>query len=274
MMNLTSFKTILAGGSLIVALAFSGTAFAARSNARLISLSEAEKPDISDPLEGSADQIAELKKLQPIVENLESAIEAHNILNRLRGFRDNQRAYNDMVRLHNKSIEVLKQSEQCTINYLGRYFENPIKLWSGLDLRSHPQDHEQRGGLSAWAINSFEVAKSGQLSPITGDDINSIGVISIDDDLSRERTQDEIMAESGTRKMSDDAQIIEDKKKASVDLIQSRDGVFFKEPSKQEEYERDARKTNLIPSDIGASASLMLAQTPQKWGTLKKKFPI
>lgn len=243
-------------------------------NKRLISLGEPENPGFTDPLEDSSESIAELDKLQPIVEHLEKAIEVHNIMNRLRGYRDTVRAYNDMKRLHEKSIEVLQQSEQCVIGYLGRYFNDPVKVWSGVDMSEIPQKHEMRTGLSAWAINAFEVAKSAQLSPISGDDVNSIGLITIDENLSRERTDEEIAAEYGAAERQDDLNIVEDKKAEMADLTKSRDGIFFKEPSKQEEYEKDSRKIDLLPSDIGAEASLMLAEDPEKWGSMKKKFPV
>lgn len=246
---------------------------AGRNNQSLISLEEAQKPEIADPLADADYQIKELDKLTPIVENLVSAIAAHNIMNSLRGYRDSLKTYHDMIRLHDKSVEVLMQSEQCTIDYLGRYFNDPVKIWSGMDLRSHPQDHELRKGLSAWAINAFEVAKSSQLSPISADDVNSIGLISIDDNLTKEKTDNEVIAENGKNKV-DNANITEDKRKEVDDLIASRDGVFFKEPSKQEEYEKDSRKANLLSKDIGAEASLMLAEDPEKWGTMKKKFPV
>lgn len=243
-------------------------------NSRVISLGTPENPGLTDPFAESAEQIAELDKMQPIVENLEKAIEVHNIMNRLRSYRDTVRAYNDMKRLHDKSVEVLGQSEQCVVGYLGRYFNNPVKVWSGVDMSEMPQNHDLRTGLSAWAINAFEVAKSAQLSPISGDDVNSIGLISIDDELGRERSEDEIVANYDKTAKKDDVNLVEEKKAEMSTLIKDRDGIFFKEPSKQEEFDKDSRKINLIPTDIGAEASLMLAENPEKWGSMKKKFPV
>lgn len=239
----------------------------------LITFDNAVASEERGPLHGSEDQIEELKKMQPIVEDLEKAVEAHNILNGLKDYRDTELRYKEMLQLHQKSIDVLKQSEQCVVNYIGRYFNNPTKVWSGIDLRQNPQNHELRKGLSAWALEGFEMAKSAQLSPIATDDVSTI-------------TSDTIEVSGPTSGMSEDELSnyanSEESKKLDIDGNQKQmrefsnahDGVFFKDPAKQNQYEEDSRKTDLLSTDIGSEASLLLAKEPTKWGSVKKSFPI
>lgn len=261
----------------------------------VLTFQEAEKSDQTGPFAGSETQMKELEKLQPIVEGLEAAIEAHNTLNGLKNYRDTQRRYNEMVQLHEKSIEVLKQSEQCVINYIGRYFNDPVSVWSGVDLRNNPQNHDLRTGLSAWALESYETAKAAQLSPIDVGDVSTLDMDALSaqsENLDQQNAAlgEEMVTVEGTENttegMSDEdiMNYSDDDENSSLDIngkkanakefATQHDGIFFKEPDKQEAYEEDSRKSDLLPTDIGTEASITLADNPQKWGSVKKQFPI
>ena len=247
----------------------------------ILTFNEAQPSDATGPFAGSETQMAELDKLEPIVENLQAAIDAHNTLNGLKNYRDTQRRYNEMVQLHEKSIEVLKQSEQCVINYIGRYFNNPVSVWSGVDLRNTPQSHDLRTGLSAWALESYETAKASQLSPIDVGDVSTLDMDALSKksaayDKKNEELGGEMISINGTenaaadmtdeetlayanRNEGDTALDIESKKNNVKELSNQHKGIFFKEPDKQEAYEEDSRKSDLLPTDIGAEASMALA---------------
>ena len=197
-----NIKSILAGTALVTVLAYSGMVMAAeayspfapvgktaavKSAARpqssyknLISLDDAVPTEDKSPFAGSEAQMEELDKLEPIVEHLRLAIDAHNVLNSLGNYRNIQKQYNHMVQLHDKSVEILKASEQCTIDYLGRYFNNPVKVWSGVNMAKDPANHDLRTGLSRWAIEMFEMAKSSQVSPVSAGDLANIDEASAD----------------------------------------------------------------------------------------------
>ena len=262
----------------------------------ILTFDEAQTSDATGPFAGSETQMEELDKLEPIIEGLQAAIDAHNTLNGLKNYRDTQRRYNEMVQLHEKSIEVLKQSEQCVINYIGRYFNNPISVWSGVDLRDTPQSHDLRKGLSAWALESYETAKASQLSPIDVGDVSTLDMDALSEqsdayDKKNEELGEEMISVDGTENATadmtdaetlayanqnegDTALDIESKKNNVKELSNQHDGIFFKEPDKQEAYEEDSRKSDLLPTDIGTEASMSLAANPEKWGSVKKEFPI
>ena len=262
----------------------------------VLSFGEAQSSDATGPFAGSEAQMEELDKLQPIIDGLQGAIDAHNTLNGLKNYRDTQRRYNEMVQLHEKSIEVLKQSEQCVINYIGRYFNNPVSVWSGVDLRDTPQSHDLRKGLSAWALETYETAKAAQLSPIDVGDVSTLDMDALSKqseayDKKNEALSGEMISVEGTENATanmsdaetlayadqndgDTALDIEGKKDSVKELSNQHDGIFFKEPDKQEAYEEDSRKSDLLPTDIGAEASISLASNPAKWGSIKKEFPI
>lgn len=262
----------------------------------ILTFDEAQTSDATGPFAGSETQMEELDKLEPIIEGLQAAIDAHNTLNGLKNYRDTQRRYNEMVQLHEKSIEVLKQSEQCVINYIGRYFNNPVSVWSGVDLRDTPQSHDLRKGLSAWALESYETAKASQLSPIDVGDVSTLDMDALSEqsdayDKKNEELGEEMISVDGTENATadmtdaetlayanqnegDTALDIESKKNNVKELSNQHDGIFFKEPDKQEAYEEDSRKSDLLPTDIGTEASMSLAANPEKWGSVKKEFPI
>lgn len=244
---------------------------AAAGYASVISLDDAVGTEETHAFSGAETQMEELDKLQPIVDHLKVAVDAHNVLNRLGGYRNIQKQYNQMVQLHDKSVEILKNSEQCTIDYLGRYFNAPVRVWSGTDMRDMPQNHDMRQGLSRWAIELFEAAKSAQVSPIDAGDLANvdgataesfakINAASSNEAMSEEDTLIDTNVGNPDRseiKDINDTHAAADKQIKEMDEKQG--GNYFKEPSKQDELEKESRKTDLLPNDIGTEVSLWMA---------------
>lgn len=267
----------------------------------LISLEDAVPTEDKSPFAGSEAQMEELSKLEPIVERLNIAVDAHNVLNSLRGYRNIQKRYNQMVQLHDKSVEVLKASEQCTIDYLGRYLDNPVKVWSGVNMKNNPTNHDLRTGLSRWAMEMFELAKSAQVSPVSAGDLANIDEASADSfakinaAASKEEMTEEdtaIRTDVGrpeTSEVKDVGAAHEAAEKHAVAMHEKYEGKYLKEPSKEEELEREARKIDLMANDVGSVVSVWLADylagkpvsntDGPAWktadlGGIKKKFPV
>ena len=320
-----NIKSILAGTALVTVLAYSGMVMAAeayspfapvgktaavKSAARpqssyknLISLDDAVPTEDKSPFAGSETQMEELDKLEPIVEHLRLAIDAHNVLNSLGNYRNIQKQYNHMVQLHDKSVEILKASEQCTIDYLGRYFNNPVKVWSGVNMATDPANHDLRTGLSRWAIEMFEMAKSSQVSPVSAGDLANIDEASADsftkinEVASKEEMTDEdaaIRTDVGrpeTSEIKDLRATQNAAEKHAIAMHEKYDGKYLKEPSKEEELEKETRKIDLMANDIGSVVSVWLADylagkpaatdgsdgpawTAADLGGIKKRFPV
>lgn len=275
-------KLLMVALGLVSVLVCAGTSFAATKseagnpNRSIVSFEESPAPELTNPFSGSEAQLAELKKFNPAIESLEKAIVAHNVLNSLRSYRDATRSYNDMKRLHEKTLSLLGQSEQCVVTYLGRYFNNPVKVWSRIDMKDHPENHDIRGGLSAWAIEAFDTAKAAQLSPLGIDDTATISneMIMPDDQKNLEFTEDNVADYDKDETSFNVEELHKEKGESFNTFIDSRQGVYFKEPSKQDEYEKDARLADILAKDIGTNASLMLVEEPTKWGSVKKPFPV
>lgn len=252
-------------------------------NAPTITLSEEEDAGQFGPFKDSEEQMEEMDKLEPAVTHLKKSVEAHNSMNRLRQYRENQRRYEDMVELHELAIEGLRRSEQCTVNYIGRYFNNPVKLWSGRDMNANPEKHELRSGMSAWAINLFEVAKAAQVSPFNVDDVVNMDISDPDKRAAvSDKLGDKVAGMSGDvvayeNKQEEGTNItnvgdLADNTEKMTELTKTQN--FLTNPSKEEEYNNESRKNGLIANDVGAMASLSLAAEPTKWGSRKKPFPV
>lgn len=264
----------------------------------VLSLEAAQTTAEKDPFSGSEEQIAQLEKLEPINNNLQAAVDAHNLINRLRNYKNIQKQYNNAVKLHDRSVELLQDSEQCTLDYMGRYFKNPVKVWSGKDMRDAPQNHDLRQGLSAWAIALFETAKSAEVAPIDISDVVNVNVETsdtVDEDGNVLDVSSNIDSSTSTVgieiKTSEDETNLEKIHEESATQVNELDsqtqGNYFQEPSRQEQLEAEDRKTDLLPRDIGTEVALWMADylagyntsTGPSWnssnlGGVKKRFPV
>lgn len=243
-------------------------------------------------------EVDELVKLEPIVEDLQVSIDAHNVMNGLKSYQNVQKQYNNMKKLHDRSVELLRNSEQCLLNHLGKYVNNPEVLWSGKDMTSHPENHEERTGLSAWAIEMFETAKAAEVSPISTDDVVTIDTTEtkVYDDYGNEVGVDTtVSSETGTIgsniQAQDNAFDIEKINASGAQQVEQLNkqsgGNYFKEPSKEEDMQKAARESELLSVDIGSEVSEWIAKylwgqetsagpvwNSQNLGKIKKPYPI
>lgn len=270
------------------------------SSSSLLNLEDAPASTETHPFSGSEEQMDELKKLEPIQNDLQVAVDVHNVINKLKGFQNIQKQYNDMLLLHNRSLELLKESEQCTLNYIGRYFNDPVKVWSGKNLINDPANHDLREGLSAWAIAMFETAKSAEVSPIDVSDVVSVdttnnevldsdgNVLDVTTDVSSSTST--VGVEIDETETSTNLEELHQSSDSKINELEaSSGGNYFKEPSRQEELEAEDRKTDLISKDIGIEVALWMADYlsgkkssgngAPAWNTsdlggVKKRFPV
>lgn len=214
----------------------------------------AELPDIDTPFAGNEEKMAELNKLDPLYEQATKALEIHNLIQSLPSYRENAEKYNQYVRLHDKSLEMLKSSDQCVLQYLGRYYGDPEKVWSGGPLSDDVANYDLRTGISGWAVKTFEVAKAERTSAT---DLNDVGAVEVD-----------VPADVN------DMTTIGDRE----DALRAKSNQGQMNPSNEEEVEKINRETGMIAWKIGAEAAKILAQdqysAEPQWGVAQTKFPI
>lgn len=214
----------------------------------------AEPPAIASPFEGNREKLEELNKLDPIYTTSNEAVEIHNLIQSLPTYREVFEKYQFYVKLHEQSLEMLKASDKCVLDYLGRYYDNPEQVWSGGPLGENVANYDLRSGISGWAVKTFEVAKAEKTSPVDANDIPDIEIdISVD---------------------SSDLSNIEKNKEAA----QKYKNTKINNPSKEKEINAINRETSLLTWKIGAEAAKNLTQdqysSAPKWGTPRNKFPI
>ncbi len=216
---------------------------------------DAPPSNMKSPFDGNEEKMAELEKLNPVYEKSQEAMEVHNLMKSLPSYREMFEQYEQMKKLHEQSLKILKEADQCSIQFLGRYYNNPEQVWTGKPISdSQINEYDLRSGISGWAIKSFEVAKAEQTSPISMDDLTETEVdVDIDN--------------------SDLSSIEKNKEK-----YQKMSGSGLANPSKEEEIEKVDRETSMINWKIGAEAASLIVQdqygSKPQWGTPSKKFPI
>ncbi len=210
-------------------------------------------PDISSPFDGNEEKMNELNKLDPLYEMATEALELHNLLQALPSYRENAKKYTRFKQLHDKSVEMLKKSDQCVLQYLDRYYTNPETVWTGGPISDeNVANYDLRSGISGWAVKAFEVAKAETTSPVDSDDgiVTEIDVVD-GSDMSK-RSENEAAYKEKTQNISN--------------------------PAENKKVEAINRETELIGWKIGAEAAKKLAEdqyssNPQ-WGIPRKRFPI
>lgn len=197
----------------------------------------------------AGDKLAELEKIEPVHDKMRKALDAHNLIKQLGQFKNIQKQYKQVVERHEQMLKNLKKADDVSIIYLSRYYSDPMNAWSGIDLGSTPNEHSLRKGISGWSVNAFELVKAAEVSPVQMDDFRDINY-------------DESLSSSDINSVVPQGEKI------------SEQEVFFKEPSKEEKYEENARAIQLIKWNVGAKAAQLLADEQSKWGKVSKPFSV
>ncbi len=225
------------------------------ANNGFMSFVDAPPSNMKSPFSGNEEKMKELEKLNPVYETSLEAMEVHNLIKSLPSYREMFEQYEQMKKLHEQSLKILKEADQCSIQFLGRYYNNPEKVWTGNVISDEQiNEYDLRSGISGWAIKSFEVAKAEQTSSISVDDL---GETEVDMDVD-----------------NSDLSSVEKNK----DKYQKMSNSGLANPSKEEELEKVNRETSMVNWKIGAEAASLIVQDQYgkkpEWGTPSKKFPI
>lgn len=221
-----------------------------------VKFTEAPVPDIESPFAANRGALEDLKKLNPIHYKALDALKVHNLMQSLPSKRQTFKKYEQYVRLHEKSVEAVKQSDQCVLDYLKHYYGDPENVWYGRYIGDQVTDYDLRSGLSGWAITSYDTAKAAQTTPV---DTEGFAEIKYDAEID-----------------SGDISSLEEQKESVVRESQYNSG-FVKENDRRK-AEENTRDMELIAWNVGAEAAKLLADDQYKsvpqWGTPIKKFPI
>lgn len=235
----------------------SNLAFAQQSNSsdddfsylmRKVSAPKAE--GISAPFAGQEANLAALREITDIGEEVIGTTEIHNVIATLPSYRDVFIEYHKAVKNHNYFLNLLKASDQCAITYLNNYYTDPEKVWSGGDLGALVNQHEYRKGVSKWLIDTYDVAKAQMVMPAGPEDV------------------DPHMMDANEVDMRDLSSI-------NKDESESQEG--YRNPVKEKENYDLSRVITNLPWTISAEISRDLGEDQQKdskWGTLRSAFPL
>ncbi len=204
------------------------------------------------PFVSAADKIDALAALEEVNQEIVAATRSHNMVNSLKDYRENALAYQRMKKMHQRVLELLKISDTCAKNFLGRHFEQPEALWSGGAIGDNVAAHELRRGLSAWAIDAYDVAKAASLSPVSYDDAGAISLSSDEDD-----EQD-----------AEEKSLSLEERQAQAEKTINSQSTGLSNPGDEDQIAAENRAINLISWQIGAEAVKSLAATPQTWGAV------
>ncbi|MCQ2740578.1 MAG: hypothetical protein MJ210_00445 [Alphaproteobacteria bacterium] len=205
------------------------------------------EPDTESPLIANEAKLEDLNTMRNIRETVDAAIEAHNTLDEIRHFKSTAEELNNLEKKYVAKVEKLQNSEQCALNFIGKYFNNPVTTWSGVKLGENVNRHGLRKGISGWAVDAFETAKAAETNAVKTDDIETFSL--------SDGVEDTVF--------DDPDMTLAEKEANKIDTDLS--------PSKLNESQKEMRKSSLLSWQIGAEASKMLGSDAKKWGERTSK---
>ena len=219
-----------------------------------VSFEDASEPLIASPFAGNEEKVLELDKIAPLYEKAQDALDVHNLLQALDSYRGIFENYEQYKQLHQKALDAVAAADQCSIQYLKRYYPDPEQVWKGSIADAAINDYDARRGISGWAVKAFEVAKSEESLPIDTDELGTIDINS-DIDIDDVNSMETIKAD-----------------------LEKQDMASLANPEQTAAAEKATRESQMISFNIGAEAAQLLAQdqyeaSPQ-WGMPSTKFPV
>ncbi len=214
-----------------------------------VSLVAAPSSKLSNPF-GSAEHMDSLQNINDAYTDLQQAVVYHNQTKTLEGVRTLYDTYNKAVKLHNKAVERLRASEKCAVRYMSDYYNDPQKAWDGGLMGGDVTKHDFRKGISGWALQAYNQAKSEETELVSNDDYD-----------------DSFIDKSNVKGGLGDIDSM------AADLQKSgRTGL--KDQGKMDQLTEDAKLAELLPWNVGAKSAAMLAEKQSSWGSVKKTFPL
>lgn len=214
-------------------------------------------PATSAPLEGSEAELDALKRVANTQEIVNSALDVHNMLQRMPEYKSMYKQYSLYKKLHERAVEGVKEADVCVTRYLGRRYSEPNKVWFGQTTPPTAAcDYNSRKGLSQWAITAYQAANDDAGNAI---DVNSFANYDIDTDGDSQTLVDP------------DVEALE-KKNAEEPVDES-----YVKPSHDQEYSNSVREVELLNWIIGRKAAMLLVEdqyNKQVYGAAEHPFPI
>ncbi|MFR1032419.1 MAG: hypothetical protein ACLSE6_07875, partial [Alphaproteobacteria bacterium] len=90
-----------------------------------VSFEDASEPLIASPFAGNEEKVLELDKIAPLYEKAQDALDVHNLLQALDSYRGIFENYEQYKQLHQKALDAVAAADQCSIQYLKRYYPDP-----------------------------------------------------------------------------------------------------------------------------------------------------
>mgnify|MGYP002623965950 CR=1 FL=1 len=215
-------------------------------------------PATSAPLEGSESELEALKSIARTQEIVNSALDVHNMLQRMPEYKAMYKQYSLYKKLHERAVEAVKEADVCVTRYLGRRYANPNNVWFGqVNIPANTCDYNSRKGLSQWAITAYQSANDDAGNAI---DVNSFSNYDIDTE-----TDSQTLVEPDTESL--------EKKNAEEPVDES-----YVKPSHDQEYSNSVREVELLNWIIGRKAAMVLVEdqySPKPaYGKADHPFPI
>lgn len=86
---------------------------------------------LKSPLEDKEEDFEGLAALAEIEENLNAAVNMHNMKQNLPQYRKVYRNYDEMQRYYDQVLQNLENSGKCVMNFLSPYYSNTSRIWFG-----------------------------------------------------------------------------------------------------------------------------------------------
>lgn len=83
------------------------------------------------PLEEKEEDFESLSALAEIEENLDTAVNMHNMKQNLPNYRKVYRNYDETQKYYDQVMQNLENSGKCVVNFLSPYYSNATKIWFG-----------------------------------------------------------------------------------------------------------------------------------------------
>ncbi len=243
----------------------------------IINFSQSDDPILEHPFYDAKYKMNEMTRMEFIYDKITTAINIHNLIKKIRLAQDDFESYKRVVALHEKALRMLRLVDKCAVTMLSNNFSDAPSVWCGQagcdnvvadytdcpvlnfeDLSANSDDdcsedvsadYAARSGVSGWALDQYDLARAAISS---GENYNVSTVPA--------PTEDDIHTKD-----------LDNVEKEGIPYAEKVSGAVLDETA---QYEAEARKSQLLPWEIGAIAAKTLAENPGTWGTLSNPYPV
>lgn len=227
-------------------------------------------PKISEdesPMLSNAENMEAFNELSKVEDAISETISLHNSIKNIDTYKATAEQYKSMQTNYQKKLGMLRDSNQCGKNYIGRYFSSIDQTWSGVALNNNNvNDYDLRKGISGWAFNAYEVAKGAETTVSEDDngntsysDSSAVQVADLETDTDTVEDNDVADDTKGADLEESDAKV-----KKNSDSYNKGEGVSASTSDKTKE---ENRRAAILAWQIGAEASKSLSKDAKSWGT-------